>query len=65
MASPRVRSAMRRIATELGSGTTSLYRHVAGKDDLIDLMVDAVYGEVELPARPSGRWPTRGSSWPR
>ncbi|MET1071146.1 MAG: TetR/AcrR family transcriptional regulator [Umezawaea sp.] len=47
---------MRRIATELGSGTTSLYRHVAGKDDLIDLMVDAVYGEVELPTRPSGRW---------
>ncbi|WNV83532.1 TetR/AcrR family transcriptional regulator [Umezawaea sp. Da 62-37] len=47
---------MRRIATELGSGTTSLYRHVAGKDDLIDLMVDAVYGEVELPTSPSGQW---------
>ena len=47
---------MRRLATDLNSGTTSLYRHVAGKDDLIDLMVDAVYGEVELPERPSGQW---------
>jgi AcrR family transcriptional regulator len=49
---------MRRIATELNSGTTSLYRHVAGKDDLLDLMVDAVYAEVDLPGRPSGEWRT-------
>jgi AcrR family transcriptional regulator len=47
---------MRRLASELGSGTTSLYRHVAGKDDLIDLMVDSAYGEMDLPERPTGRW---------
>ncbi|MCK2217894.1 TetR/AcrR family transcriptional regulator C-terminal domain-containing protein [Actinomadura sp. ATCC 31491] len=38
---------MRRIATELGSTTSamSLYRHVDGKEDLVHLMTDAVYGE--------------------
>lgn len=40
---------MRRIATEMKSGTTSLYRHIAGKDELIELMIDAVYAEFELP----------------
>jgi AcrR family transcriptional regulator len=36
---------MRRIATELDASAMSLYRHVAGKDELVHLMVDAVYGE--------------------
>jgi AcrR family transcriptional regulator len=47
---------MRRIATELGSGTTSLYRHIAGKDELIELMVDAVYGEPPTPPGPCDDW---------
>jgi len=47
---------MRRLATELSTGTTSLYRHVAGRDDLIDLMVDSAYGEIDLPEQPSGLW---------
>jgi AcrR family transcriptional regulator len=38
---------MRRIAAELGTGTTSLYRYVSRKDDLFDLMVDAVAAEFE------------------
>jgi AcrR family transcriptional regulator len=33
---------MRRVAAEIGAGTMSLYRYIDGKDDLIDLMVDAV-----------------------
>ncbi|MFE0927643.1 TetR/AcrR family transcriptional regulator [Streptomyces mutabilis] len=33
---------MRRIATELGTGTMSLYRYVPGKAELIDLMLDRV-----------------------
>src|SRR5262245_567963 len=37
---------MRRIATELGAGTASLYRYVAKKDDVFELMIDAVVGEV-------------------
>src|SRR5262245_25957268 len=47
---------MRRLAAELGAGATSLYRYVARKDDLLDLMVDAVVGEGPPPAAPSGDW---------
>jgi AcrR family transcriptional regulator len=36
----------------------SLYRYVGSKDGLVDLMIDAVYGEVPLPATPSGDWRT-------
>lgn len=46
---------MRRLATELGSSPMSLYRHLpGGKDDLIDLMLDAVLGEQDLTGLPSG-----------
>jgi AcrR family transcriptional regulator len=34
---------MRRLARELGVATMSLYTYVPGKDELIDLMVDAAY----------------------
>ncbi|MFG1704249.1 TetR/AcrR family transcriptional regulator [Nonomuraea sp. M3C6] len=47
---------MRRIADELGTGAMSLYRYVPRRDDLFDLMIDMVMGEVELPDRPSGDW---------
>nr|BFE62533.1 TetR/AcrR family transcriptional regulator C-terminal domain-containing protein [Dactylosporangium thailandense] len=47
---------MRRVAQELGTGAMSLYRYVPKRDDLIDLMLDAVVGEIELPGRPSGDW---------
>jgi AcrR family transcriptional regulator len=36
---------MRNLATELGTGTTTLYRHVAGKDEVLVLVADAVLGE--------------------
>ncbi|MCK0114030.1 TetR/AcrR family transcriptional regulator [Ornithinimicrobium sp. F0845] len=36
---------MRRIAGELGVGTMSLYRHVPGKEELLDLMLDRVLGD--------------------
>ena len=35
---------MRRVARELGLGTMSLYHYVRGKDELIDLMGDAILG---------------------
>ncbi|WP_331721460.1 TetR/AcrR family transcriptional regulator [Streptomyces sp. NBC_00212] len=41
---------MRRLGTRLGAGATSLYRHVASKDELIELVVDEVYGELVVPA---------------
>lgn len=48
---------MRRVATAVGSSTPmSLYRYVGGKYGIVDLMLDAVYGEIDLPAEPSGDW---------
>ncbi len=47
---------MRRVAAELGTGTTSVYRYVASKEDLFDLMVDLVLGSAPLP-EPTGYWP--------
>ncbi|CAM5620675.1 TetR family transcriptional regulator [Streptomyces spiroverticillatus] len=41
---------MRKLGTRLGAGATSLYRHVANKDELIELVVDEIYGELEVPA---------------
>ncbi|MFI1681699.1 TetR/AcrR family transcriptional regulator [Streptomyces sp. NPDC020607] len=41
---------MRKLGTRLDAGATSLYRHVANKDELIELVVDEVYGELSVPA---------------
>ncbi|GIH80679.1 transcriptional regulator [Planobispora longispora] len=40
---------MRRLGAKLGSGATSLYWHIAHKDELMELVMDEVYGEVPLP----------------
>jgi AcrR family transcriptional regulator len=46
---------MGRVATEAGTAPMSLYRHVASKDELIDLMVDAAWGRTtSLPAEGEG-----------
>jgi len=42
---------MRRVAAELSTGPASLYRYVASRDDLLDLMADSVASEFELPGR--------------
>ena len=46
---------MRKLAKELGVEAMSLYNHVANKDDLLDGMVDIVFGEIEAPAA-GGDW---------
>jgi AcrR family transcriptional regulator len=46
---------MRKIAQVLRAGTMSLYWHVANKEHLLDLMLDALLAEVEVP-EPSGDW---------
>ncbi|MFD7134748.1 TetR/AcrR family transcriptional regulator C-terminal domain-containing protein [Streptomyces sp. NPDC059894] len=46
---------MRHVAAELGCGTMSLYNYVPRKEDLYELMVDAVSGEHEL-WEPGGDW---------
>lgn len=39
---------MRNVAVELGTGAASLYRYVSGRDDLLDLMIDATAAEYRL-----------------
>jgi AcrR family transcriptional regulator len=43
---------MRKLGQALGVEAMSLYNHVANKDELLDGMVDLVFGEITLP--PSG-----------
>jgi AcrR family transcriptional regulator len=43
---------MRRVAEHLGFTTMSLYRYVPGKAELLDLMLDAAAGEMELTSGP-------------
>jgi DNA-binding transcriptional regulator YhcF (GntR family) len=47
---------MRRVASELGIATMSLYRYVPGKDELVLLMADAALGEDRLPEPPPAGW---------
>lgn len=39
---------MRNLAAELGTGTTTLYRYVTGKDEVLVLVADAVLGETQV-----------------
>jgi AcrR family transcriptional regulator len=41
---------MRRLGEALGVEAMSLYNHIAGKDDLLNGMIDLVFGEIDLPA---------------
>lgn len=41
---------MRELGRKLGVEAASLYNHVAGKDDLLDGMVDRVVAEIDLPS---------------
>lgn len=51
-------ASMSQIAKELGVGTMTLYTYVPGKTELLDLMVDSVLAEQDLPGpgdpRPDG-----------
>ena len=41
---------MRKLGVELGVEAMSLYHHVANKSDLLDGMIDGVFGEIDLPS---------------
>jgi len=41
---------MRRLAQALGVVPMALYKHMANKDELLDGMVDIVFGEIECPS---------------
>ncbi|MFC4375446.1 TetR/AcrR family transcriptional regulator [Nocardia halotolerans] len=47
---------MRKLGARLGAGATSLYTHVANKDELLELVVDQVIGEVPAPTPDGARW---------
>jgi AcrR family transcriptional regulator len=55
---------MSRVAAELGAATMALYRYVATKDELLALMVDAVY-HTPPAANPRERWRAALSRWAR
>jgi len=40
---------MRKLGQELGVDAMALYRHVRGKDDLLDGVIDVIVGEIERP----------------
>jgi AcrR family transcriptional regulator len=42
---------MRGLAQDLGVVPMALYKHVANKDELLDAMVDIVFGEIEPPGK--------------
>jgi len=46
---------MRSLAQELGVKPMAVYHHVAGKDDILDGIVDLVFSQIELPS-PGGDW---------
>lgn len=46
---------MRSLAKELGVEAMSLYNHVANKGDLLDGMIDLVFGEIDPPVA-DGDW---------
>ncbi len=41
---------MRKLGEALGVEAMSLYNHVANKSDLLDGMIDAVFGEIDMPS---------------
>ncbi|MEV7907913.1 TetR/AcrR family transcriptional regulator, partial [Streptomyces anulatus] len=46
---------IRSLARELDVKPMSVYYHVSNKDEILDSIVDLVFGEIELPS-PGGDW---------
>jgi AcrR family transcriptional regulator len=49
-------ASMRAVAGALGTTAGSLYRYLSSRDELLDLMVDLVLGELQLRREPAGNW---------
>lgn len=48
---------MRKLGTALGAVATAVYWHVANKEELVELVVDHVYAEIEIPEiTDAGQW---------
>jgi AcrR family transcriptional regulator len=48
---------MRGLAAEAGTSASSVYYHVAGKAELLDLLIEVVVNSIEIPAE--GEWQDR------
>jgi TetR/AcrR family tetracycline transcriptional repressor len=48
---------MRALATEAGTSASSVYYHVNGKTEMLDLLIEAVVNSIEIPQR--GAWDER------
>ena len=64
------RLTMRRLAERLDTGSTTLYWHVETKDEVLELALDAIFGDVPVPASgsvpgggPSPHTPRNGLDW--
>ncbi|HWK25802.1 MAG TPA: TetR/AcrR family transcriptional regulator [Solirubrobacter sp.] len=47
---------MRRLAQELGTGAASLYWHVGDKEELLNLLLDRIVGETQVPDPDPDDW---------
>ena len=47
---------MRAVAARLGAGPMALYTHVASKEELLDLVLDGLLGELAGPDDPTRPW---------
>ncbi len=54
---------MGRVAAELGAAPMSLYRHVSAKEELLELMVDAAWGDSPGQPAPGEGWRAGLSRW--
>ena len=50
---------MRKIAAKLGAGAMSLYWHVENKEELLEMMIDQAFSEMDLPEDTPNEWQTR------
>ncbi|WP_067814601.1 TetR/AcrR family transcriptional regulator C-terminal domain-containing protein [Actinomadura kijaniata] len=56
---------MRRLGTRLNAGATSVYWHVANKDELLELVLDHVMGEVDVPDPAAEGWRAAAAAYAR
>lgn len=47
---------MRRVAQELNTGAASLYAHVSGKEELVELVLDRAYRDLDHPVPDPAIW---------
>ena len=47
---------MRRLADQLGCQASALYGHVSGKSEVLQLLIDHVAGDIEVPDPDPERW---------